>query len=88
MVGGIPTYYADKEHQVLTLVPETSMINTFGLSAEEAAKKIETFKPDAEFAKSWLETARSLQATFTDEAAVVRERQRVVDTIMDELEKL
>ncbi|MBA84787.1 MAG: hypothetical protein CML69_08625 [Rhodobacteraceae bacterium] len=88
VVGGIPTYYADKEHQVLTLVPETSMINTFGLSAEEAAKKIETFKPDAEFAKSWLETARSLQATFTDEAAVVRERQRVVDTIMDELEKL
>lgn len=88
VVGGIPTYYADKDHRVLGLVPETSMINTFGLSAEEAAKKIKAFKPDVAFAESWLETARKLQETFTDVKAVVRERQRVVDTILDELEKL
>lgn len=88
LVGGVPTYYADKDHRVLNLVPETSMINTFGLSADKAAAKIKDFKPDADFANSWLETAHKLQASFTDDAAIMRERQRIVDTIMTELEKL
>lgn len=85
VVGGIPTYYAGKQHRVLSLIPETSMINTFGMDADRAAKTMKEFKPDMALAESWLETARHLQQTFTNDRAVLQERQRVVDCIVKEL---
>lgn len=86
VVGGIPTYYAGPDHRVLNLVPEASMINTFGLSANEAAVRISEFQPDEAFAVAWLQTAQSLQQRFTDGTAITTERLRIVDEIMRELE--
>lgn len=88
VVGGVPTYYADKDHAITRLVPESSMINTFGMSASDAAKRISTFKPDLAMAQSWLETARALQERFRDTGAIRAERTRIVDAILSELEAL
>ena len=88
VVGGIPTYYADKDHKILNLTPETSILNTWGKTPEEAAKMIMSFKPDASFAESWLDTARKLQKTFTDVDLISRERQRIVDVILKEISAL
>jgi hypothetical protein len=88
VVGGVPTYYADDNHRVLDLVPNSSMINTWGLNSDEAAEKIATFAPDRAFAESWLDTAKTLQATFTDVGLVARERERIVKAILTELEGL
>jgi hypothetical protein len=88
VVGGVPTYCADDNHRVLNLVPNSSMINTWGLNSDEAAQKIARFAPDRAFAESWLETAKKLQATFTDVALVARERARIVDAILTELARL
>jgi len=88
VVGGVPTYYADDNHRVLNLVPNSSMINTWGLNSDEAAEKIATFAPDRAFAESWLDTAKTLQATFTDVGLVARERERIVKAILTELEGL
>jgi hypothetical protein len=85
VVGGVPTYFADKDHRVLRLVPETSMINTWGLTADEAAKRIAAFKPNKDLAESWLATAKNLQKTFTNAGLVKRERQRVADVILQEI---
>lgn len=86
VTGGIPTYYADAQHRVLGLVPETCMINTFGLSAEEAAARISSFTPDLDFAEAWLATARNLQQRFTNLKAIRAERQRITNTVLEELE--
>jgi hypothetical protein len=88
VVGGIPTYFADKNHRILQLIPETSMINTWGLTADAAAQKIAAFAPDKGFAESWLETAQHLQKTFTNASLVKRERQRVVDAILQDISAL
>ncbi len=87
-VGGIPTYFADPGHRVLKLVPNGSMVNTWGQSAESAAQGLSEFEPDMAMAESWLETARKLQVSFTDLSLVARERQRVVDALLLELERL
>lgn len=87
-VGGVPAYYADPDHRVGRLVPDCSMINTWGLSAEAAAQRLAEFAPDMALAESWLETARQLQKTFTDSSLVARERHRVVDALLSELERL
>lgn len=85
-VGGIPTYYAGPQHRVLDLVPATSMLNTFGMTAEAAAEIITGFVPDEAFAQSWLETAEELRKRFTDTAAVSAERRRVLDAVLSEVE--
>ena len=53
VTGGVPTYYAGPNHRVHDLVPEAAMINTYGLSAKEAAAKIAGFTPDLAFAEAW-----------------------------------
>jgi hypothetical protein len=85
VVGGIPTYYADPGHKALTLVPRECMINTFGMSSDEAAACIKSLKPDIELAKAWLNTASNLQKRFTDPDVIETARQRVVDAILSEL---
>ena len=88
VVGAIPTYYAGPSHRIFSLVPEDCMINTFGMTADQAASKIQSFAPDIELAESWLKTAQRLQSLFTSNATVLRERQRVTDAIMGELQNL
>lgn len=88
VVGGIPTYYADPDHRILRLVPEESMINTFGLSSDAAAQRISQIEPDMALADAWLDTASRLHKRFTDITLIARERQRIVDAILSELESI
>ena len=88
VTGGIPTYYASPRHRILDLVPETAMLNTFGQSADQAARRIESFAPTRDFAVSWLETAAALRARFSDTGAILDERRRVVNEILKELKAL
>ncbi|MBN7787217.1 exostosin family protein [Ponticoccus gilvus] len=88
VVGGIPSYYAGPGHRILELVPEGCMVNTYGLEAEAAAEKIAACRPDAAFVETWLRTADALRARFTDIPAVVRERQRILDAVISEMEAL
>lgn len=86
VVGGIPTYFADPQHRIFDLVPETVMINTHGQDAQAAADRIAGFAPDAGLAEAWLQTARSLQDRFTDLKAIAAERRRVVNEVLHELD--
>lgn len=86
VVGAIPTYFADPDHRVFDLVPEAAMINTYGLEPSDAAERIGSFSPDTGFAEAWLETARSLQARFSDLDAITQERNRIVEAVLQELE--
>ena len=88
VVGGIPAYYADRGHRVLSLVPDSSMINTWGMNAQDAAQRLAAFEADMDLAESWLDTAAHLQKTFSDASLIVRERHRVVDAILSELQAL
>lgn len=86
VTGGVPTYYAGPNHRVHDLVPEAAMINTYGLSAKEAAAKIAGFTPDLAFAEAWLETARKLQSRFTNLGAIAQERARITDAVIAALD--
>lgn len=86
--GGIPSYFASPNHRIHTLVPDSAMINTFGLDSRVATQRIAAFQPDQAFAESWLETARKLQTTFSDVTNIVRERRRVAEAICDEIHAL
>ncbi len=87
-VGAVPIYFASPEHRVFELVAPECMVNTFGLSSEEAARRISTFEPDTACAEAWLATAARLSRRFSDTPAVAAEQQRVVDACMEELEAL
>lgn len=82
VVGGIPTYYADENHSISRLVAPECMINTYGASSEAAAQAIADVVPDMAMAEAWIDTAQKLQKRMIDHKAVVAERQRVVDAIM------
>ncbi len=82
IVGGVPTYYASPDHSIHDLVPGACMINSFGLSSDEAAAQIRDFEPDLVTAEAWIETARQLKTRFSDTQAIRDERRRIVDTIL------
>ncbi len=86
VVGGIPACYADKNHSIHRLVPESCMINTFGQPPEEAAARIIGIKPGLEMAESWLETAMNLQALCTDTDVIAQERKRVAEAVLRAIE--
>lgn len=85
-VGGIPTYFADKDHSIKKLVPSGCMINGFDRTAEDVAREIEEPGLDSAMAELWLETARTLQKLLGDADAVHAERLRVVNEILDHLQ--
>ncbi|MCP4824948.1 MAG: hypothetical protein GY892_12665 [Shimia sp.] len=86
VVGGIPTYYADENHSIHKLVPAGCVINTFGKSAAEAAQMISGVAPDMAMAEVWIDTAQKLQSRLTDHTAVLAERKRVAEAIMQAIE--
>jgi hypothetical protein len=87
-VGAIPVYHASSQHRVLELVPNESMINTHGLTPEEAAALITSFEPDRAFAQSWLETCARIRALFADPSVVIAERRRIAEACLREIEAL
>lgn len=86
LAGAMPVYYAGPGHRVHELVPEAAMINTCGLDAAQAAERITSFTPDHACAEAWLETARLLQARFSNPDAIAAERRRIADAVANALE--
>ncbi|KAA8605398.1 hypothetical protein AL036_19285 [Salipiger aestuarii] len=82
IVGGVPTYYASPTHAIHRLVPGSCIINSFGLTSDQAAAQIRDFDPDLATAEAWLDTARQLRARFADTQAICAERLRIVDVIL------
>ncbi len=87
-VGAVPVYNASPRHRILELVPNASMINTYGLTPKEAAAHITTFEPDRSFAEAWLDTCARLRARFADTSVVVGERRRLAAACLREMELL
>lgn len=87
-VGGLPTYWAGPKHRISDLVSEHAMLNTYKLTAEEAAKHIDGFVPDREIAVAWLDTVARLSTLFGDFKAIEAERRRVADAVVDEVLRL
>jgi len=85
VIAGIPTYYAGPKHRIHDLIPEAAMLNTYGLSATEAAAKIVNLTPDLAMAEAWLASASALQARFSDLAAIAQERHRITDAVITTL---
>ena len=88
VVGGVPTYHASPRHRVFDLVPQAAMLNAHGLTPQAAAAQIADFAPDSAFAEAWLAAAAALRTRFMDSHAVRRERGRVVDSVLAELDAL
>jgi len=86
-VGGIPTYHASRHHRIFELVPNPVMLNSFGLSAEAAARQVEAFVPDIQYAEIYLKALQDLQRKFNDYAIIAAERQRVADSVLDEIRR-
>ncbi len=87
-VGAIPIYFAGPGHRVFEIIAPECLLNTFGLSPEDAARKIRAFEPDLACAEAWLETAARLCRTLNNIPVVIGERRRVVDTCVEELDAL
>lgn len=84
-VLAVPLYFASPRHRVHEILPDGGFLNLFGMSEEEAAKKIDAFNPDRAFAKAYLDAQARLAALFSDLDAHIRERKRVVSEVMREI---
>ena len=82
-VLAVPIYYASPNHRIHSLVPEESWINIFGMTASQAATQIDSFEPSRTFARAYLETQKRLSHLFSDPVTLFKERQRVVDAMVD-----
>lgn len=87
-VGAVPVYWAGPKHRVFDLVPEASMVNCHGLGAQAAAARVTGFVPDAGFAAAWLETCARLAALFGDAGAILNERRRVAEAVVEQVLRL
>lgn len=81
-VGAIPTYYASNDHRVHELVQKEAIINTSSLTSHEAATKIDAFKPDLDFARTWLSTVKCLKKRFSEPGALSQERDRISKAVL------
>lgn len=86
-VGGVPLYWADKDHGVHRLV-SGGFLNLHGRSPKEAAETLGKWRPDLDMAKAWTATQRDLAARFSDPALLARERGRVADRVIEHLEQI
>lgn len=87
-VGAVPAYWASPQHRVFDLVPEASMLNTYGLDVTASAKRLSEFNPDFAFAEAWLNTCGNLSNLFNDYSLIDSERNRVADAVMKEIDSL
>ncbi len=81
----VPLYYASPKHRVHDLLPEGGFINLYGASIEEAVQRIDSFVPDRDFARAYMESQKRLHALFSDPEHVHRERSRVAAAVIREL---
>lgn len=86
-VGGVPLYWAAKDHGVHRLVAG-GFLNLHGKSPKEAAEMIGKWKPDLDFAKAWLAAQRELAARFSDPLLLARERSRLAGRVIGHLERI
>jgi len=84
-VGAMPACYAGPGHRLHDLIPPEAMLNSFGLTPEEAAAQISEFSPDLWRAEAWLAAAAALRDRLSDARAVAAERNRVVRETLKEI---
>ncbi|WP_342777659.1 exostosin domain-containing protein [Sulfitobacter sabulilitoris] len=87
-VGAVPTYYASPRHRVFDLVPQETMINTFGLDAAAAARRIAEFEPDLDFAKAYCAARDNLCRRFSSGGDIIAERRRIVREVVKDITAL
>ena len=87
-VLGIPLYYGCPEHRVMHIVPMDSFLNLYGLSVQEAVGKIQSFVPNKLFVDQYREAQSRLADTFSSPMLLVRERKRIVNEIIFELNEI
>jgi len=87
-VGAVPLVHAGPGHRLHDLVGPGAMLNSFGLTAPEAAALVTGFVPGTEVAAAWLASARALAQRCADIAAIQAERTRVVNTLLAEIATL
>lgn len=81
-VQSIPLYYASPNHRIHEIVPSCGFLNLYGMSALDAAKMIDAFRPTRKFAENYLSTQNHLAALFSDVDSLIEERKRVADAII------
>jgi len=80
-VLGVPIYYASPQHAVHRLVPEESYINLYGLTADEAIRKVRNFRPDRQFVDAYREAQVRLRTLFSSPVGFWEERRKVLAKI-------
>jgi len=86
--GAVPIYFAGAGHRVFELVPETAMVNTYGMDVAAAKDRLDSFTPDLGLAEAWLDTAHRLAEMFRDGALIDRERARIADAVLAEVSRV
>jgi hypothetical protein len=87
-VLGIPLYYAAPTHKAFNLVPESSIINLYDLTAEAAISVISQFTLIDEYADAYLEAQRQLAKLCSNARILRSERERVVAEVVNEFERI
>lgn len=77
-VNAIPIYFASPNHRIHELFPDGGFINVFGMTGEEAAKHVDAFQPDEDFAKNYLKSQKRMAEMFSNPDLLVAERERLV----------
>lgn len=84
-VAGIPLYYASEKHAIYRLIKKNSFINIFNRELDVAKARIEHFNVSKEFIDSYLESQSTLKHLFSNSQALIRERMRIVMSVITEL---
>jgi hypothetical protein len=87
-VVGVPLYYGNPRHGVMQIVPESSFVNIYDLTINQAVDKIQSFRPDKNFLDQYRAAQSILSEYFSQPISLVKERTRVVQEIISEFDAL
>ena len=83
--GVRPLYYADSRHRIGEFgVPDAAWLNLAGLTATEAAARLETPFLTHDFVDAWCEGQAALARLFGDTGIVLAERERLQKAVLGE----
>ena len=87
--GAMPLYYAGPTHRIhdLGLHPD-SWLNSYGLSADDAALAVQTYVPDSVFFEGFHQAQNRLAVLFAEDALITSERQRLRRAVLSALTRL
>jgi hypothetical protein len=73
-IGAVPVCWAAQNHRVFDMVPAAAMLNTHGVDAADAARKITGCAPDRDMARAWLTGCAELARLVGDPQILWAER--------------